>query len=137
MADQNYIQELSDNLAAIIGDLQAEVVESILTMVEGKKTAESIQIINDLNILNIITLKSQSIMSEFESGLIKMLEKKEKIADINEDTIMAFFQVAKQEITGELATMANILKKEVINVVLNNKIIDDILESIRKQGYGV
>ena len=137
MADQNYIQELSDNLAERIGDLQAEVVESILTMVEGKKTAESIQIINDLNILNIITLKSQSIMSEFESGLIKMLEKKEKIADINEDTIMAFFQVAKQEITGELATMANILKKEVINGVLNNKIIDDILESIRKQGYGV
>tara|TARA_R100001594_G_scaffold73113_1_gene107690 strand:+ start:137 stop:550 length:414 start_codon:yes stop_codon:yes gene_type:complete len=137
MADQNYIQELSDNLAARIGDLQAEVVESMLTIVKDKKTAESIQIINDLNILNIITLKSQSIMSEFESGLIKMLEKKEKIADINEDTIMAFFQVAKQEITGELATMANILKKEVINGVLNNKIIDDILESIRKQGYGV
>ena len=137
MADQSYIQELSDNLAARIGDLQAEVVESMLTIVKDKKTAESIQIINDLNILNIITLKSQSIMSEFESGLIKMLEKKEKIADINEDTIMAFFQVAKQEITGELATMANILKKEVINGVLNNKIIDDILESIRKQGYGV
>lgn len=137
MADQSYIQELSDNLAARIGDLQAEVVESILTMVEGKKTAESIQIINDLNILNIITLKSQSIMSEFESGLIKMLEKKEKISDIDEDTIMSFFQVAKQEITGELATMANILKKEVINGVLNDKFIDDILESIRKQGYGV
>ena len=137
MADQNYIQELSDNLAARIGDLQAEVVESMLTIVKDKKTAESIQIINDLNILNIITLKSQSIMSEFESGLIKMHVKKEKIADINEDTRMAFFQVAKQEITGELATMANILKKEVINGVLNNKIIDDILESIRKQGYGV
>lgn len=137
MADQSFIQELSDDLSARIGDLQREVVESILSIVEGKKTAESIQIINDLNVLNIVTLKSQSIMKEFQSGLIKMLEKKEKITDIDEDTIMAFFEVARQEISGELATMATILKKEVINGVLNDKFIDDILESIRKQGYGV
>ncbi len=137
MADQNYIQQLSDDLSFRVGEMQSEVIGSVLGMVEGKTNLEAIRIINDLNVLNIITLKSQSILSEFQSGLVKILEKKEMFADINEDTLMTFYEVARQEIVGELSAMAGTLKKEIINGVLNNKLIDDILESIRKQGYGV
>ena len=137
MADQEAIQQLSDDLSFRIGEMQSEVIGSVLGMVQGKKNLEAIRIINDLNVLNIITLKSQSILSEFESGLIKLLEKKEMFADITEETLMIFYEVARQEIVGELSVMAGILKKEIINGVLNNKLIDDILESIRKQGYGI
>jgi hypothetical protein len=33
--------------------------------------------------------------------------------------------------------MATILKKEIISAVLNDRSIDDILEAVRKQGYGI
>ena len=87
--------------------------------------------------VNIITLKSQSILSEFNSGLTKLLETKEKFAEIDEDTLFAFVEVARQSVVGEMSAMAIILKREIINAVLQNRAIDDILESVRKQGYGV
>ena len=137
MADQDAIQVLSDDLSARIGEMQRDVAESVLSMVQGKSNPESIKIINELNMVNIITLKSQSILSEFSSGLTKVLEKKEKFAEIDEDTLLTFFEVARQAVVGEMSAMAIILKKEIINAVLQTRTIDDILEAVRKQGYGV
>ena len=137
MADQDAIQVLSDDLSARIGEMQRDVAESVLSIVQGKSNPESIKIINELNMVNIITLKSQSILSEFSSGLTKVLEKKEKFAEIDEDTLLTFFEVARQAVVGEMSAMAIILKKEIINAVLQTRTIDDILEAVRKQGYGV
>tara|TARA_R100001443_G_scaffold81301_1_gene88168 strand:- start:1627 stop:2040 length:414 start_codon:yes stop_codon:yes gene_type:complete len=137
MADQNAIQILSDDLSLRINQMQTEVAKSILAMVQNKQSKKAIQIINELNIVNIVKLKSQTVLSEFNSGLVKMLEKKEKFADMDEETLSTFFEVARQSIVSEMSAMSTILKKEIINAVINNKDIDDILEAVRKQGYGV
>ena len=137
MADQDAIQLLSDDLSARIGQMQRDIAESVLGMVQGKSNPESIKIINELNMVNIVTLKSQSILSEFNTGLTKVLEKKEKFAEIDEDTLLTFVEVARQSVVGEMSAMAIILKKEIINAVLQTRTIDDILEAVRKQGYGV
>ena len=137
MADQDAIQVLSDDLSARIGQMQRDIAESILDMVQGKSNPESIKIINELNIVNITTFKAQNILSEFTIGLTKLLESKEKFAEIDEDTLMTFFEVARQAIVGEMSAMATILKKEIINSVLQSRTIDDILDAVKKQGYGV
>ena len=137
MANQDAIQTLSDDLSARIGQMQRDIAESILGLVKGKKNPEAIKIINELNIVNITTLKAQSILSEFSTGLTKLLESKEKFAEIDEDTLMTFFEVARQAIVGEMSAMATILKKEIINAVLQTRTIDDILDAVKKQGYGV
>ena len=117
--------------------MQRDIAESILDMVQGKSNPESIKIINELNIVNITTFKAQNILSEFTIGLTKLLESKEKFAEIDEDTLMTFFEVARQSIVGEMSAMATILKREIINAILQTRTIDDILEAVRKQGYGV
>ena len=137
MANQDAIQTLSDDLSARIGQMQRDIAESILGLVKGKKNPEAIKIINELNIVNITTLKAQSILSEFSTGLTKLLESKEKFAEIDEDTLMTFFEVARQAIVGEMSAMATILKKEIINAVLQTRTIDDILDAVKKQGYGI
>ena len=137
MANQDAIQTLSDDLSARIGQMQRDIAESILGLVKGKKNPEAIKIINELNIVNIITLKAQGILSEFSTGLTKLLESKEKFAEIDEDTLLTFVEVARQSVVGEMSAMAIILKKEIINAVLQTRTIDDILEAVRKQGYGV
>ena len=137
MANQDAIQTLSDDLSARIGQMQRDIAESILGLVKGKRNPEAIKIINELNIANITALKAQSILSEFSTGLTKLLESKEKFAEIDEDTLMTFFEVARQAIVGEMSAMATILKKEIINTVLQTRTLDDILEAVNKQGYGV
>ena len=62
MADQNAIQELSDDLSARIGNMQMDVAQSVLNAVEGKSNAEAIKIINEINIINSITFKSQKLL---------------------------------------------------------------------------
>ena len=137
MANQDAIQTLSDDLSSRIGQMQRDIAESILGLVKGKKNPEAIKIINELYIVNITTLKAQGILSEFSTGLTKLLESKEKFAEIDEDTLMTFFEVARQAIVGEMSAMATILKKEIINSVLQSRTIDDILDAVKKQGYGV
>ena len=137
MADQDAIQKLSDDLSARVGNMQMEVAQSVLDAVKGKPNAEAIKIINEINIINSITFKSEKLLSDFSLGLTKMLEKKEKFAEMDEDTLLTFFEVARQAIVGEMSAMATILKKEIINAVLQTRTIDDILEAVKKQGYGI
>mgnify|MGYP003139223414 CR=1 FL=1 len=137
MADQEAIQKLSDDLSARVGNMQMEVAQSVLDAVKGKPNAEAIKIINEINIINSITFKSEKLLSDFSLGLTKMLEKKEKFAEMDEDTLLTFFEVARQALVGEMSAMATILKKEIINAVLQTRTIDDILEAVKKQGYGI
>ena len=49
MADQDFIRDLSEQLSMRIVDLQKEVIESVLTMVNGKTNTEALTIVNSLN----------------------------------------------------------------------------------------
>ena len=42
MADQDFIRDLSEQLSMRIVDLQKEVIESVLTMVNGKTNTEAL-----------------------------------------------------------------------------------------------
>ena len=137
MANQEMIQALSDELTERIVTIQTDIINGILDTVKCKTNAESIKIINNINMPNVINLKSKSIMQSYQSGLVEVLKSKEMFANITEDTLSAFYETSKQEIFGELLSMGNILKKELINGILNDEPVEDITENIRKQGYGV
>lgn len=137
MADQDFIQDLSEQLSMRIVDLQKEVIESVLTMVNGKTNTEALTIVNSLNMDNIINLKAQSMLNELKQGLIQVLEKKELFADMEEETLKVFFDTTSEEVVGELLSMGNVLRKEINNAIINQKTTDDILDNINRQGYGV
>ena len=137
MADQDFIRDLSEQLSMRIVDLQKEIIESVLTMVNGKTNTEALTIVNSLNMDNIINLKAQSILNELKQGLIQVLEKKELFADMEEETLKVFFDTTSEEVVGELLSMGNVLRKEINNAIINQKTTDDILDNINRQGYGV
>ena len=137
MADQDFIRDLSEQLSMRIVDLQKEIIESVLTMVNGKTNTEALTIVNSLNMDNIINLKAQSMLNELKQGLIQVLEKKELFADMEEETLKVFFDTTNQEVIGELLSMGNVLRKEINNAIINQKTTDDILDNINRQGYGV
>ena len=137
MADQDFIRDLSEQLSMRIVDLQKEVIESVLTMVNGKTNTEALTIVNSLNMDNIINLKAQSMLNELKQGLIQVLEKKELFADMEEETLKVFFDTTSEEVVGELLSMGNVLRKEINYAIINQKTTDDILDNINRQGYGV
>lgn len=137
MADQDFIRDLSEQLSMRIVDLQKEVIESVLTMVNGKTNTEALTIVNSLNMDNIINLKAQSMLNELKQGLIQVLEKKELFADMEEETLKVFFDTTSEEVVGELLSMGNVLRKEINNAIINQKTTDDILDNINRQGYGI
>ena len=137
MAAQDFIRDLSEQLSMRIVDLQKEVIESVLTMVNGKTNTEALTIVNSLNMDNIINLKAQSMLNELKQGLIQVLEKKELFADMEEETLKVFFDTTSEEVVGELLSMGNVLRKEINNAIINQKTTDDILDNINRQGYGV
>ena len=137
MADQDFIRDLSEQLSMRIVDLQKEVIESVLTMVNGKTNTEALTIVNSLNMDNIINLKAQSMLNELKQGLIQVLEKKELFADMEEETLKVFFDTTSEEVVGELLSMGNVLRKEINNAIINQKTTDDILDNINRHGYGV
>ena len=137
MADQDFIRDLSEQLSMRIVDLQKEVIESVLTMVNGKTNTEALTIVNSLNMDNISNLKAQSMLNELKQGLIQVLEKKELFADMEEETLKVFFDTTSEEVVGELLSMGNVLRKEINNAIINQKTTDDILDNINRQGYGV
>ena len=137
MADQDFIRDLSEQLSMRIVDLQKEVIESVLTMVNGKTNTEALTIVNSLNMDNISNLKAQSMLNEVKQGLIQVLEKKELFADMEEETLKVFFDTTSEEVVGELLSMGNVLRKEINNAIINQKTTDDILDNINRQGYGV
>ena len=100
MADQDFIRDLSEQLSMRIVDLQKEVIESVLTMVNGKTNTEALTIVNSLNMDNIINLKAQSMLNELKQGLIQVLEKKELFADMEEETLKVFFDTTSEEVVG-------------------------------------
>ena len=102
MADQDFIRDLSEQLSMRIVDLQKEVIESVLTMVNGKTNTEALTIVNSLNMDNIINLKAQSMLNELKQGLIQVLEKKELFADMEEETLKVLFDTTSEEVVGEL-----------------------------------
>ena len=125
MADQDFIRDLSEQLSMRIVDLQKEVIESVLTMVNGKTNTEALTIVNSLNMDNIINLKAQSMLNELKQGLIQVLEKKELFADMEEETLKVFFDTTSEEVVGELLSMGNVLRKEINNAIINQKTTDD------------
>ena len=137
MADQDFIRDLSEQFSMRIVDLQKEVIESVLTMVNGKTNTEALTIVNSLNMDNIINLTAQSMLNELKQGLIQVLEKKELFADMEEETLKVFFDTTSEEVVGELLSIGNVLRKEINNAIINQKTTDDILDNINRQGYGV
>lgn len=120
MADQDFIRDLSEQLSMRIVDLQKEVIESVLTMVNGKTNTEALTIVNSLNMDNIINLKAQSMLNELKQGLIQVLEKR-IVCRYGRRNIKSIFDTTSEEVVGELLSMGNVLRKEINNAIINQK----------------
>ena len=136
MADQRIIQNKVEELSKKFGTLQQEVIDALLELVEGKSNKEALAVLNEIDINRVIELKSTSILSSFDEGMTSLLGSKELFAPITEGELRSLLTASEQYFTGEMTSMGNTLKQEVINGIINKRTPSEILDAIKSKGYG-
>ena len=135
MADQDYIRRTVEELASKFQLAQEEAISAMLGLVEGKTNAEAIVILNELDIGAVMKAKTSGILAAYSTGNAGTLLSKELFAPIDEITLQALLTQSEQYLAGEITAMGNVVKQEVIAGIMNNRTLDDILESVGKKGY--
>ena len=136
MADQDQIIKIVEQLSSKFGIAQREVVLAINELVKGKSNAEALMIINELDFNAVMTVKASGIISGYTAGNVGTLLSKEMFAEITEETLQALLTQSEQYLAGEITAMSNVVKQEVVAGIMNNRTVDEILESVGKKGYG-
>ena len=136
MADQKIIENKVNELTKKFGTLQKDIVEALFKLVEGKSNKEALEILNEIDINRVTQLKSASIMASFTEGQTAVLASKSLFAPITESELRSLLIASEQYLGGEILSMGNTLKQEVLAGILNNRTPDQILDVIRSKGYG-
>ena len=135
MADQDYIRRTVEELSAKFQLAQEEAISAMLGLVEGKSNAEAIAILNELDIGAVMSAKTSGILTAYTAGNVGTLVTKEMFAEITESTLQALLTQSEQYLSGEITAMGNVVKQEVIAGIMNNKTLDQILDSVGRKGY--
>ena len=136
MADQDFIKKQVEELSNKIAVAQEEIIDGIMELTKGKTNAEAVQIINELNIDEIVKLKTSGILAGYTTAQTDMLLSKQFFGNISEDELMALLIASEQYFGANLANMGGVIRQQVLNGIINNKTSADIIEAIGKQGYG-
>ena len=135
MADQDYIRRTVEELSAKFQLAQEEAISAMLGLVEGKSNAEAIAILNELDIGAVMSAKTSGILTAYTAGNVGTLVTKEMFAGISESTLQALLTQSQQYLSGEITAMGNVVKQEVIAGIMNNRTLEQILESVGRKGY--
>ena len=135
MADQDYIRRTVEGLAVRFKLAQEEAISAVLGLVEGKSNAEAIAILNELDVEAVMAAKTSGILSTYTAGNVGTLISKEKFAEISEDVLQILLTQSEQYLSGEIKAMANTMKQEIVAGMINEKTVEEIVESLGKKGY--
>lgn len=135
MADQDYIRKTVEELAVKFKLAQEEAISAMLGLVEGKTNAEAIAILNELDVGAVMKAKTSGIVASYTAGNAGTLLSKEMFAPIKEAELQILLTQSEQYLAGEITAMANTVKQEVISGIINDRTLDQILESIGRKGY--
>ena len=96
MADQDFIRKQVEELSNKIAVAQEEIIDGIMELTKGKTNAEAVQIINELNIDEIVKLKTSGILAGYTTAQTDMLLSKQFFGNISEDELRALLIASEQ-----------------------------------------
>ena len=100
MADQDYIRRTVEELTVKFQLAQEEAISAILGLVEGKSNVEAIAILNELDVGEVMKIKTANIVTEYTAGNAGILLTKEMFAEITEGTLQALITQSEQYLSG-------------------------------------
>ena len=135
MANQKFIKEQTEQLAKRLGIAQQEIVDTISELTRGKSKKEIVNIMNDLDMNQIIALKTAGIMGGYLAAQKDILLSKQFFSSISEEELQALLIASEQYLGANLIGMGGVIKQQVLSGIVNDRSVTEIIDLIGKQGY--
>ena len=135
MANQKFIKEQTEQLAKRLGIAQQEIVDTISELTRGKSKKEIVNIMNDLDMNQIVALKTAGIMGGYLAAQTDILLSKQFFSSISEEELQALLIASEQYLGANLIGMGGVIKQQVLSGIVNDRSVTEIIDLIGKQGY--
>ncbi len=134
MSDQLFIEQNSELVTEILLQVQEETIEQLYKL-KGQKTAEQFLVfIEDLNVMEIVRAKSANAINIYDASHGVMLQTIQGFAALSEETLQALKNYSTSSLLNQLDSMAQIIKKEVVNGIIAGTPVQTVLEAVQGQG---
>ncbi len=134
MSDQNVINKSADQISRILLEVQEKTIAELYALKGNRSTEEFIRLIENLDIQQIVRLKSQNAVNIFNQTHFTLLGSIEGFADTTEQTLQTLINYNEQSLLSTLDNMGQIVKKEVVQGLISGQGVEGVLNAVRSQG---
>ena len=136
MIDQQYIDDVAEQIALQTAVLQQEIVRDLLKLSKDVRFTtidEFLFAIEQLDIQQIVLSKSKNIMLGYQSAHTQILTDMNMYADMTEETLRALTNFSTSQLSDHLGSMSGIFKKEIVKGAISGSMEKEILQAIQQQ----
>ena len=134
MSDQLYIEQNSQRVTDILLQVQEETIEQLYKLKGQKSAEEFLLFIEDLNVMEIVRAKSANAINIYDASHGVMLQTIQGFAAMSEKTLQALKNYSTGSLLNTLDSMAQIIKKEVVNGIIAGAPVQTVLQAVQGQG---
>ena len=134
MSDQLFIEQNSELVTDILLQVQEETIEQLYKLKGQKSAEEFLLFIEDLNVMEIVRAKSANAINIYDASHGVMLQTIQGFAAMSEETLQALKNYSTGSLLNTLDSMAQIIKKEVVNGIIAGAPVQTVLEAVQGQG---
>lgn len=134
--NENYIDRISETIAIQVAALQQEMVRDLLKLSKDKRFKsidEFLSAMEQLDLDQIVRIKSERILSNYNVAHTQILSDMTLFADVTEDTLQALTNFSTSSFTDSLGSMGGVFKREVIKGALGGVSEQGIFQAIQQQ----
>jgi len=136
MIDQRYIDNIAETIARQTATLQQEMVRDLYKLSKDKRFKsidEFLMAIEQLDLEQIVLLKSQNIMQGYNLAHTQILGDMTLFADITEETLRALTNFSTSSFADHLGSMGGVFKRELIKGAISGAAEKGIFQAIQQQ----
>ena len=134
MSDQLFIEQNSELVTDILLQVQEETIEQLYKLKGQKSAEEFLLFIEDLNVMEIVRAKSANAINIYDASHGVMLQTIQGFAAMSEKTLQALKNYSTGSLLNTLDSMAQIIKKEVVNGIIAGAPVQTVLQAVQGQG---
>jgi len=136
MIDQNYIDNIAFQVARQVESLQQEMVRDLYKLSKDNRFQsidEFLMAMDQLDLEQIVLLKSQNIISGYNVALNQILLDTTLIAEITEESLRALTNFSSSTFANHLGSMGGVFKRELIKGAITGASEAGIFQAIQQQ----
>ena len=132
MADVHQeLEKIAELIAEKSNEAVSEVVKSLMELVDGKTSEESLEILSGLNMEFVMNTKLAAAFATFESGVLLSLRSTYTSVVLPEKTLRILLETAKKKLRTELTSkLSDNMMQSIIDGISTNSSVEDVINAI-------